>query len=208
MFFLRCQNEERVLQFKDILNPFASAARQFQIFYPIQLQQFYVAIKQCRVWSMHFLVILLLHGFLIRHMLMSHCNGRPRGLFLFQFSAIFHLYCAFTYLGPDWWQQGFDTPLGSLYYRQIVPLPVYNMWVYCWPLIGRGDLISNPPPFLYPSSHPCCFPFIRPHSVGLWRSATTANLIKLTTIKIRLNYCKAVHWHPRSILNLKKKALG
>lgn len=41
--------------------------------------------------------------------------------------------------------------------------------------------------------------------VGPWGSAATANLIKLTTIKIRLNYCKAVHWHPRSILKLKKK---
>lgn len=154
---------------------------------------------------MHSPVVLLLHGFLIRRMLMSHCNGRPRGLFLFQFGAFLPLYCAFTYLGSDWWQQRFDTALGSLHYRHIIPIPVWNMGVYCLSLIGRGDFIFNPLHSFNPSSHPCRFPFIRPHSVGPRRSAAAANLIKLTTIKIRLNYCKAVHWHPRSILNLKKK---
>lgn len=42
MFFLRCQNEERALQFKDILNLLAPPARQFQIFYPIPLQHFFL----------------------------------------------------------------------------------------------------------------------------------------------------------------------
>lgn len=39
-----------------------------------------------------------------------------------------------------------------------------------------------------------------PFSSSQW-STETANLIKLTTIKIRLNYCKPLHWYPISILN-------
>ena len=57
------------------------------------------------------------------------------------------------------------------------------------------------PPCL-PAAPLSSIPFASPQG-----STATANLIKLTAIKIRLNYCEALHWHPRSILNQKSRRL-
>lgn len=156
---------------------------------------------------MHSPVILLLHGFLIRRMLMSHCNGKPRGLFLFQFSAFLpSLLCSYLLrprlMTADIWHTACLTILQTdnshpcLQHVSLFLGPDWPWWVH----------VPSPPSSYPPSPSPTRrVPFIHPRSVGPWGSAATANLIKLTTIKIRLNYCKAVHWHPRSILKLKKR---
>lgn len=74
-----------------------------------------------------------------------------------------------------------------------------------WVCSFQRSSCSIPRPFSSLLFSPRCVPFIHPLSASPWGSTATANLIKRTTIKIRLNYCKAAHWHPRSILNKKKK---
>ncbi len=54
-------------------------------------------------------------------------------------------------------------------------------------------LLSLPASSQLPFIHPLC------HTTEIYDCR--ANLIKLTTIKIRLNYWEALHWHPWSILN-------
>lgn len=73
--------------------------------------------------------------------------------------------------------------------------------VICLASFLQGTLcsITHPfPPSMLASL--LSIPFTNP-----WESVATTILIKLTAIKIRLNYCKLLRWHRRSILKFKKK---